>query len=113
MGERPLPSWLIQTWQILVKDLLLGWRTRAKVVAMVVFAGTMLLLFSFAIGPNNTLLAKHAAGYVWLSALLSSTLLLSQSFQVEESLGLWKDCSSCRSIPAPSSTEKPLQTGWC
>ncbi|MFT5582893.1 MAG: heme exporter protein B [Cognaticolwellia sp.] len=86
-SERSTPSWLVQTWQIMVKDLVLGWRTRAKVVAMVVFAGTMLLLFSFAIGPNNTLLAKHAAGYVWLSALLSSTLLLSQSFQIEGESG--------------------------
>lgn len=82
-----VPGWLTQTWLILRKDLLLGWKGRARVAAMVIFAGTLLMLFSFAIGPNSTLLAKHAPGYIWLAALVASTLLLAQSFQVEGESG--------------------------
>jgi heme exporter protein B len=65
------------------KDLLLQWRTRAQVVAIFVFGATALLLFSFAIGPNAEALRQHAAGFLWLALLLSSTLTLAESFQSE------------------------------
>lgn len=65
------------------KELLLQWRTRAQAVAVFVFGATSLLLFSFAIGPNATALRQHAAGFLWLALLLSSTLTLSESFYAE------------------------------
>jgi heme exporter protein B len=65
------------------KDLLLQWRTRAHLVAVFVFGAVSLLLFSFAIGPNAAALRQHAAGFLWLSLLLSSTLALAQSFHAE------------------------------
>lgn len=63
--------------------MLLEWRGRAHAVAIFVFGATALLLFSFAIGPNSEALRQHAAGFLWLALLLSSTLTLSESFQVE------------------------------
>jgi heme exporter protein B len=42
-----------------------------------------LLLFSFAVGPQSEMLRRHAPGYLWLGVLFSSTLLYSQSFQLE------------------------------
>jgi heme exporter protein B len=65
------------------KELLLQWRTRAHVAAVLVFGATALLLFSFAIGPNATALRLHSAGFLWLGMLLSSTLTLAESFHAE------------------------------
>jgi heme exporter protein B len=69
--------------EALRKELLLQWRTRAQAVAVFVFGATSLLLFSFAIGPNASALRQHAAGFLWLALLLSSTLTLAESFHAE------------------------------
>ena len=65
------------------KDLLLQWRGRAQAAAIFVFGATSLLLFSFAIGPDSAALRQHAAGFIWLALLLSSTLTLADSFHSE------------------------------
>ena len=65
------------------KDLLLQWRTRAQFVAVFVFGASALLLFSFATGPDSAALRQHAAGFLWLGLLLSSTLALADSFESE------------------------------
>lgn len=65
------------------KDFLLHWRTRAQLAAIFVFGATALLLFSFAIGPNAEALRLHAAGFLWLALMLSSTLALAETFQFE------------------------------
>ena len=67
------------------KDLLLQWRTRAQFVAVFVFGASALLLFSFATGPDAAALRQHAAGFLWLGLLLSSTLALADSFESEMS----------------------------
>jgi heme exporter protein B len=69
--------------EALRKELLLQWRTRAQATAVFVFGATSLLLFSFAIGPNASALRQHAAGFLWLALLLSSTLTLAESFHAE------------------------------
>jgi heme exporter protein B len=69
--------------QALQKEFLLQWRGRAQAVAVFVFGATSLLLFSFAVGPNSAALRQHAAGFLWLALLLSSTLTLSESFHEE------------------------------
>jgi heme exporter protein B len=65
------------------KDLLLQWRSRAQIFAVLFFGASALLLFSFAIGPDAEALRHHAAGFLWLGLLLSSTLALADSFQSE------------------------------
>lgn len=65
------------------KDFLLQWRTRAQIAAIFIFGATALLLFSFAIGPNAEALRLHAAGFLWLALMLSSTLALAETFQSE------------------------------
>lgn len=72
-----------QLLSALRKDLLLQWRTRTQLLAVFTFGASTLLLFSFAIGPNAEALRLHAAGFLWLSLLLSSTLTLAESFQSE------------------------------
>jgi len=65
------------------KELLLQWRTRGQLVAVLVFGAASLLLFSFAIGPNAVALRTFSAGFLWLGLLLSSTLTLAESFHGE------------------------------
>ncbi len=68
---------------VLEKDLLLFWRSRARVIAVLAFGATALLLFSFAAGPDTRVLRQNAGGYLWLALLLSSTLSLSETFRAE------------------------------
>ena len=68
---------------VLRKDLLLEWRTRARINALVFFGFCTLLLFSFALGPDTKLLQKTGAGYLWLALLFSSVLALGETFRIE------------------------------
>jgi len=74
---------VIELTFILSKDLLIEWRARSHGLALACFALTLLLLFSFAIGPDTKTMSQHAAAYLWMAVLLSSTLLLARSFQTE------------------------------
>jgi heme exporter protein B len=65
------------------KELPLQWRSRAQLIAVLVFGAAALLLFSFAIGPNAAALRQFSAGFLWLALLLSSTLTLAESFHAE------------------------------
>lgn len=83
LSHRTPPGILATTWIVLRKDLLLEWRTRARLNALLFFALATLLLFSFALGPDTKLLARNAGGYFWLALLFSSVLALGESFRVE------------------------------
>ena len=74
---------LRQALAILRKDLLLEWRRRARLVAVLVFAVNVLLLFSFALGADTGTLARAAGGLLMLALLFSSTLALGESFRAE------------------------------
>lgn len=65
------------------KELLLQWRGRGQMMAVLVFGATALLLFSFGIGPDASALRTYSAGFLWLALLLSSTLTLAESFHLE------------------------------
>lgn len=82
--SRPRPVGLLRTTLVLLrKDLLIEWRTRARLNALVFFALATLLLFSFALGPDTKLLERNAGGYLWLAILFASVLSLGESFRVE------------------------------
>jgi heme exporter protein B len=72
---------------VLQKDLLVAWRGRARQVGLLAYGIALLLLFSFAVGPDTATLREHAAAYLWLAALSASTLLLAQSMQQETETG--------------------------
>lgn len=80
-------SWPRQALRILRKDLHIEWRGKARAIALATFAGVLLLLFAFAIGPDTKVLQRHAAAYVWLAVLTASTLSLTQSFRTETEHG--------------------------
>jgi heme exporter protein B len=75
-----IPSQIVT---VVRKDLLLEWRSRARLLAVVLFGVVTLLLFSFAVGPNSEDLKEGAAGFLVLALLLSSTMGLSESFRLE------------------------------
>ena len=72
---------------ILWKDVLTEIRTRQGFMAILCFAGLVLFLFSFAIGPDNQLLARLAGGLIWVAILFTGTLSLGRTFQSEELAG--------------------------
>ena len=74
---------LRQVAGVLRKDMLLDWRGQRRAVSVFLFGTITLLLFSFAVGPDSVALARHAAGYLWLALVLSSTLALGESLRVE------------------------------
>lgn len=77
------------TLLIIHKDLLIEWRTRARLNALVFFALATLLMFSFALGPDTVALRRNASGYLWLAILFASVLSLGESFRIEtENLAL-------------------------
>ncbi len=88
-AERKTPGLIATTLIVLRKDLLIEWRTRARLNALIFFALATLLMFNFALGPDTTLMRAHAAGYLWLGILFSSVLSLGESFRLEaENLSL-------------------------
>ncbi len=72
---------------VLWKDVLIEWRARARTVALLSFAYTMLLLFAFAIGPDAAALRHHAGAYLWMGMLLCSSLLLDRTMRTEFEAG--------------------------
>ena len=74
---------LSQAFVVAKKDLRIEWRGRARTAAILGFAGTVLLLFSFAASADSTALRNHAGGYFWLAILLGSVLSLSDAYRVE------------------------------
>jgi heme exporter protein B len=83
--KRGRPISLLKTVGVLLaKDLLIEWRTRARLNALIFFALATLLLFSFAVGPDTKVLARNAGGYLWLALLFASVLALGESFRVEQ-----------------------------
>lgn len=87
MSAADLLAPLFRLLGVLRKDLLIEWRVRSRAFALATFALTVMLLFSFAVGPDTETLRAHAGAYLWLAVLLSSTLLLAQSFQLEVESG--------------------------
>ena len=72
---------------ILWKDLLTELRTKQGLSAMLSFAALVIFLFSFAIGPNTTLLARLSGGLIWVAIIFTGTLSLGRAFQTEELAG--------------------------
>jgi len=69
---------------VVSKDLLLEWRSRSRILSVVLFGVVTLLLFSFAVGPDSVMLRAAGGGFLVLALLLSSILSLSESFRVEQ-----------------------------
>jgi heme exporter protein B len=65
------------------KDVTVEWRARASFNAVVFLAGLILLLFGFALGPDQAALESAAAGVIWLTLLFSGVLTFNRCYERE------------------------------
>src|SRR5262245_37768811 len=78
-------------WTVIWKDTITELRTKAAFNAMAFFAGLVLLIFAFALGPDTpgfgpagqTLLQYVSPGLLWVAIMLTAVLALGRSFQIE------------------------------
>ena len=68
---------------IVWKDLTAERRTKANFNAVAFFAGLILLLFGFALGPDTEALRSMAGGVLWLTVLFSGVLSFNRSYEQE------------------------------
>jgi heme exporter protein B len=68
---------------IVWKDLTAERRTKANFNAVVFLAGLILLLFGFALGPDQEALRSVAGGVLWLTVLFSGVLSFNRSYEQE------------------------------
>lgn len=66
---------------LLLRDLRLSLRQGSDAVMAVVFFVLVVILFPFGVGPEPNMLARMAAGTLWVAALLASLLALERLFQ--------------------------------
>lgn len=69
------------------KDMLIEGRRRESFSAMVFFAGLVLIIFSFAVGPDPALLGRLAGGLLWIGIIFTGLLSLGRTFHSEELSG--------------------------
>ena len=65
------------------RDLRLAWRHGVDSMMVVVFFVLAVVLFPFGVGPEANVLARIAAGVIWVAALLASMLSLERLFQTD------------------------------
>jgi len=87
-------SVLRQTVEVLRKELLVEWRSPARISGLFVFALALILMVAFA-SPSESALRHSAGGTIWLGLLLASTRSMDQSWATEtehdaaEGMVLW------------------------
>ena len=65
---------------ILVRDLRISMRQGSDIVVVVMFFVITVALFPFGVGPEGNILARIAAGVVWVCAMLATLLSLDRMF---------------------------------
>ncbi len=65
------------------KDLTAERRTKANFNAVLFFTALILLLFGFALGPDQQALREAAAGVLWLTVLFGGVLSFNRSYEME------------------------------
>jgi heme exporter protein B len=68
---------------LLVRDLKLALRQSSDSFTVVAFFAIATVLFPFGVGPDAEILARIAAGVVWVAALLAALLSLDRVFAVD------------------------------
>jgi heme exporter protein B len=68
---------------VAAKDLRIEARSRVTTNQIAPFAVLVLVLFAFALDPDNGVLTRAAAGLFWVAVLFSSLLAVQRSFTIE------------------------------
>lgn len=72
-----------QTLAVLEKDLLIEVRSRETVSSMAFFAGLVLLILGFALGPDPEAIRLAAPGLLWIAVVFTAVLGLSRAYDSE------------------------------
>jgi heme exporter protein B len=70
-------------WAIARKDLLAELRGKHAAVSTLTFAGIVLFLFGFALGPDSQRLAQAAPGLLWLGLVFAGLLAVGRLHEIE------------------------------
>lgn len=73
---------------VFVKDLRLEWRSRVITSQVMPFGVLVLVLFAFALDPDQRILGQATPGLFWLAVLFSTVLALQRGFAVEAADGV-------------------------
>lgn len=76
-------SFARQTWAVLRKDLLIEARSRQAVTSMIFFAGLVLLILGFALGPDTAEIREAAPGLLWIAVIFTTVLGLARAYDPE------------------------------
>lgn len=74
-------------WALLWKDLRLEFRTKERVSSLFVLALLIVLVFVFALGPEQAQRPEVGAALLWVTLLFAGMLSLQQSFLIEQERG--------------------------
>jgi len=74
-------------WAIFRKDLLIEFRTKDSLTAMLFFGIVVLVIFNFALGKLHETLRSAAPGVLWVAFTFSGTLGLNRLFAAEKENG--------------------------
>lgn len=69
------------------RDLALAWRRASEIVAVITFFVLAIVLFPLGVGPDLAILARIAAGTIWVAALLAGMLSLDRLFLADHDDG--------------------------
>jgi heme exporter protein B len=72
-----------QMLAVVRKDLLIEWRGKANLNALIFFAGLVLVILSFALGPSPVRLHAVAAGLLWVAFVFAGVLAFGRAYQTE------------------------------
>jgi heme exporter protein B len=71
-------------WALLWKDLVTEWRSRDRIVAMVVFSFLVVVVFQFAWPPMDPAeMVRFAPGVLWVTYLFAAVIGLGRTFALE------------------------------
>ncbi|GAX91379.1 heme exporter protein CcmB [Effusibacillus lacus] len=79
-----MANYLNAVWAIAWKDLASELRTKEMIGTMLIFAGLVIVVFSFAFDPTNNTVRNVVPGLIWVIAVFSGILGLNRSFMLEK-----------------------------
>jgi len=74
-------------WALLWKDVLLELRTKERLSSLFVLALLIILVFVFALGPEQARRPEIGAGVLWVTLLFAGMLSLQRGFLIEQERG--------------------------
>ncbi len=75
------------SWIVFKKDVKIEMKSRVLAFQVLPLAGAILIIFGFALGPDNQVLSRAAPGLVWITILLVSLLAVTRSIAIEGEIG--------------------------